>query len=324
MTDAVSSGGRDEQRLTPRDSGSPALDLRASDADRERVAEVLRDALAEGRLDMEEFEERLEATYQARTYGELAPITRDLPAAGAGAPPVSLVKEPVVAEGWRDRVVGGEGSSSWAVAVMSGFQRKGRWTMPKRFNCFAFWGGGEIDLREANFADREVQINCVAIMGGMNVIVPPGVEVVVRGIGIMGGFDHREEGAPGDPGAPRVVISGFAFWGGVGVERKLTRADRQRLKEERRQEKLDRKAARRELDGSGSRQGLGGLESLLDARDALVNHRDLFREQREELRDRHEELRELHRERHEERRELQRERRDARREERDRRRHREH
>ncbi len=71
-----------------------APELRASDADRERVAEVLRDALAEGRLDMAEFEERLDATYQARTYGELAPIIRDLPAAGAVPPTVDLVKEP--------------------------------------------------------------------------------------------------------------------------------------------------------------------------------------------------------------------------------------
>lgn len=69
-------------------------DLRASDADRERVAEVLRDALAEGRLDMAEFEERLEHTYRARTYGELAPITRDLPAHGV-TPAVSLRKDPV-------------------------------------------------------------------------------------------------------------------------------------------------------------------------------------------------------------------------------------
>ncbi|GAA3147737.1 hypothetical protein GCM10017687_76150 [Streptomyces echinatus] len=67
-------------------SDDAALDLRASDADRDRVAEILRDALAEGRLDMEEFEERLESAYRARTYGELAPLTRDLPAAGAVAP----------------------------------------------------------------------------------------------------------------------------------------------------------------------------------------------------------------------------------------------
>jgi hypothetical protein len=224
-------------------------DLRASDADRERVSEILRDALAEGRLDMAEFEERLDATYQARTYGELAPITRDLPAAGVTVPAVSLTKDPAAGPDWSGRITGGAGSSTWAVAVMSGFQRKGHWTMPRRFTCFAFWGGGEIDLREANFADREVEINAIAIMGGVDVIVPPGVEVVVRGIGVMGGFDHREEGVPGEPGAPRVVVTGFAFWGGVGVQRKLTRAEKLRIREERRQEKLERRAGRRELDG---------------------------------------------------------------------------
>ncbi|MFG2385017.1 DUF1707 SHOCT-like domain-containing protein [Streptomyces avermitilis] len=292
-------------------------ELRASDTDRERVSEQLRDAVAEGRLDMAEFEERLEATYKARTYGELAPITRDLPAAGVTAPPISMMKQPAPSGSWAERIVGGDGSSSWAVAIMAGFQRKGRWTVPKRFNSFAFWGGGEIDLREAYFADREVVVNCVAIMGGMNVVVPPGVEVVVRGIGIMGGFDHREEGVPGEPGAPRVIVTGFAFWGGIGVERKLTRAERLRLKEQRRQEKLERRAARKELQGSGSdgrdtRDALDGLDDLYDtARDALDEHRELMRERHEERRERHAQRHELHRER-----------REARREDRDRRRHR--
>jgi hypothetical protein len=273
-------------------------ELRASDADRERVAEVLRDALAEGRLDMAEFEERLEATYNARTYGELTPITRDLPVAGVTPPhaaSVSLVKEPVGSGSWAGRVVGGAGTSSWAVAVLSGFERRGRWTVPKRFNCFAFMGGGEIDLREANFADHEVEINCVAIMGGLNIIVPPGVEVVVRGIGIMGGFDHREEGVPGEPGAPRVIVNGFAFWGGVGVERKLTKEERRRLKEERRQEKLDRRASVRELQESFR-------DDVHDAHHRMLEgHRDLMRDRQEERRERHEERRERHRERREER-----------------------
>ncbi|GHD99538.1 DUF1707 SHOCT-like domain-containing protein [Streptomyces alanosinicus] len=224
-------------------SDDARADLRASDADRERVTEVLREAVAEGRLDMTEFEERLEAVYQARTYGELAPITRDLPTAGtAAAPaPVSFTKEPARDGGWAGRIVGGEGSSTGAVGIMSGFQRKGRWTVPKRFSCFAFWGGGEIDLREADFADREVEINCVAIMGGVQVIVEPGVEVVVRGIGIMGGFEHPRDAGPAEPGAPRVIIGGLAFWGGVAVQRKVTRAEQKRLKEERRQEKLERR-----------------------------------------------------------------------------------
>jgi hypothetical protein len=228
-----------------------APELRASDADRERVAEVLRDALAEGRLDMAEFEERLDATYRARTYGELAPITRDLPVGQVAAPPVSLGKEPAGAGDRLPRIVGGEGTSRGAVAVMSAFQRKGRWTVPRRFTCLTFWGGGELDLREADFAAPEVRIDCWAIMGGVNIVVPPGVEVVVRGIGIMGGFDHSEDGVPGEPGAPRVIVSGFAFWGGVGVERKLPRAERRRLKEERRQERLERDAGRRDPHGRG-------------------------------------------------------------------------
>lgn len=291
MSDAVSSGGSDDRRPMPQSPSTPVPELRASDADRDRVAEALREAVAEGRLDMEEFEERLEATYRARTYGELEPITRDLPSPGVTAPPISLRKEPEESGGWGERIVGGGGTSSWAVAVMSGFQRKGRWTAPKRFTCFAFWGGGEIDLREADFADREVEINCVAIMGGMNVIVPPGVEVVVRGIGIMGGFDHRQEGVPGDPGAPRVVITGLAFWGGVGVERKLTRADRQRLKEERRQDKLDRRTARKELHASFREDVEGAHREMLEA------HRDLMRDRHEELRQRRQERRDARRER---------------------------
>ncbi|MEV6002220.1 DUF1707 domain-containing protein [Streptomyces griseomycini] len=240
-----------------------APDLRASDADRERVADILRDALAEGRLDMEEFGERLDATYKARTYGELAPITRDLPTAqGAPVPAVSLSKDPERDGNWTGRIIGGddEGTSTWAVAVMSGFQRRGHWTAPRRFNCFAFWGGGEIDLREANFADREIVINAVAVMGGIDVVVPPGVEVVVRGVGVMGGFDHREEGVPGEPGAPRVIVTGFAFWGGVGVQRKLPRAEKQRLREERRREKLERKEQRRRELGAS----LPGLHDHLD------------------------------------------------------------
>lgn len=235
-----------DESLPERANTPAAPDLRASDADREQVAERLRDALAEGRLDMEEFGERLEATYKARTYRELEPITRDLPGAGVAAP-VSLVKQPLPAGAvdWPARI-GGQATSTWGVGVMSGFQRKGRWTAPRRFTCVAFWGGGEIDLREAHFEAGEIVVNCVAIMGGVNVIVPPGVEVVVRGIGIMGGFDHGQEGVPGDPGAPRVVLSGFAFWGGVGVDRKQTKAEQQRRKEERRREKLERKAERRE------------------------------------------------------------------------------
>ncbi|MFD5557894.1 DUF1707 domain-containing protein [Streptomyces sp. NPDC127068] len=252
MTDAEPGPAADPAR-EPSPANAPAprgkelnpAQLRASDADRELVVERLRDAMAEGRLDLDEFGERLEAAYAARTYGELAPITRDLPEVGTA--PTSLVKPPpgtVAGPRWPERI-GGEPTSSMGVAIMSAFERKGRWTAPRRFNAFALMGGGDIDLRDADFQDNEIVINCIAVMGGVDVTVPPGVDVVVRGIGIMGGFDHPDPEEYTDPAAPRVIVTGFAFWGGVGVRRKVTRAEKERLKAERRQEKLDRRAARR-------------------------------------------------------------------------------
>ena len=222
-----------------------APELRASDTDRERVAEVLRDALAEGRLDMAEFKERLEATYTARTYGELAPITRDLPApGGSGAPrAVSFRKDP--AQTGTGRSTGGAGS--WAgrarppPASPSCPASSARAAGPSPAGSTPSPSGAAATSTSARrTSPTEVVINCVAIMGGMQVTVPPGVEVVVRGIGIMGGFDQGDDSTPSDPDAPRVIVTGFAFWGGVGVERKPTRAEKQRLKEERRQQKLQR------------------------------------------------------------------------------------
>ncbi|MGW8557214.1 DUF1707 SHOCT-like domain-containing protein [Streptomyces tubercidicus] len=221
-------------------------ELRASDTDRERVAEILRDALTEGRLAMEEFDERLDATYKARTYGELVPLTADLPEAAAGGPaPLSLRKESGVPTPWAERIVSGTEGSAVGLSCMGGFHRKGRWTIGRRFTAACLMGGGQIDLREANFAGPEVVINCWVIMGGVNIVVPPGVQVDVGGLGIMGGFDAREDGTPGAPGAPRVVVKGMALMGGVSVERKLPRAERRRLKEERRRLKDD---GRKELD----------------------------------------------------------------------------
>src|SRR3954454_10629500 len=69
-------------------NGNDPTRLRISDQDRHQVAEVLREAAGEGRLDLEELDQRLEATYSARTYADLVPITLDLPS--VGVPPVGL------------------------------------------------------------------------------------------------------------------------------------------------------------------------------------------------------------------------------------------
>ncbi|WP_330242202.1 DUF1707 SHOCT-like domain-containing protein [Streptomyces sp. NBC_00525] len=211
--------------------------MRASDAERERVAEILREAVAEGRLEMEEFEQRLDSAYKARTRGELEPLVRDLPAVGAAPVPAPTAVRPRTgsAARWAERV-GKPATSGGAFAFWGGFRRRGNWTVGKVFTAFAMWGGGEIDLREANFEDRETVIRCFTIMGGIHVTVPPDLNVDVRGVGIMGGFgeDARDESVPA-PDAPRVRITGFALMGGVGVEHKRSKAEKQRLREARRE-----------------------------------------------------------------------------------------
>jgi hypothetical protein len=200
-------------------SSPPAVpdrgNIRASDADRERVADILREAAGDGRLTMEELDERLDAVYAAKTYAELEPITKDLPQAGAGPAPAPA---PVPPPGDLSRV-GGEPSSHGAVAILGGFSRKGDWVVPREFAAVAILGGGELDLREARFAEPVVTIHAVTIMGGIEITVPDDVTVQVTGVGIMGAFEHIASGE-GPPGGPKIIINGVAIMGGVEVRRK--------------------------------------------------------------------------------------------------------
>ncbi|MBT2367001.1 DUF1707 and DUF2154 domain-containing protein [Streptomyces sp. ISL-10] len=228
--------------------------MRASDSERERVAERLREAVAEGRLDMEEFEQRLEAAYTARTHGELAPLVRDLPPSGTIAPVGAPAPAPASGR-WAERI-GRPATSKGAFAFWGGFGRKGTWTIGRRFTAFTLMGGGEIDLREARFEDRETVITCVAVMGGVQVVVPPDLNVEVRGIGLMGGFgEHGSVDGEPDPSAPRVIVNGVALMGGVGVERKRTRAERQRLKAEKAENAERARLEKRERSGRNDGDG---------------------------------------------------------------------
>ena len=108
-------------------------------------------------------------------------------------------------------------------------------------------GGADFDLREARWAGAECVLTVNAFMGGATIVVGPDVDVVMEGIGIMGGFDDNATG-PGSPGAPVIIIDGFAFWGGVDVKRRPTKAEAERRRLERKQLKAEEKAARRQLE----------------------------------------------------------------------------
>lgn len=212
--------------------GEPAdrRHLRVSDAEREHAAEVLRRAAGDGRITLEELDDRLTAAYAARTYGELAAITEDLPDAGPQPPaPVTGPMPPAETGGPRfpEARIGGIPGSAISVGVMSEAHRSGGWVVPPSYTAVAIMGAVSLDLREAQFSGHEVTIQTFALMGGIDIIVDEEITVDVSGFAFMGGFDHRATG-PGRPGAPRVKVVGFAMMGGVNVQRRPPRKKKPR------------------------------------------------------------------------------------------------
>jgi Domain of unknown function (DUF1707) len=185
--------------------------VRASDADRELAAETLRQAAGDGRLTLEELDERLEATHAARVYAELEKLTEDLPAAQLPRPTGGSLPA---------QRFGGTPTSRFGIAVMSGFGRGGRWVVPRWFTGLAIMGYGAIGMRDASFAGRITRVTAFALMGGIDIVVPEDAEVHARGLGIMGIFSGRRTSGPGRAGAPVIIVTGLAIMGEISVRRR--------------------------------------------------------------------------------------------------------
>ncbi len=188
--------------------------LRISDSDRHQVAELLRHAAGEGRIDLDELDERLEAAYAAKTYADLVPITADLPTRAEQAPvprprPGATPSVPAVAY-------------NNSFSVMGDCSRRGLWLVPERHTAFSMMGSITLDLRQAQFAAREVTIDAYAIMAGIDVIVNAQTQVIVEGIGIMGDFSESRPKVPAEltPSSQVVRVKGMALMAGVSVQRK--------------------------------------------------------------------------------------------------------
>ncbi|PZF81408.1 DUF1707 SHOCT-like domain-containing protein [Jiangella anatolica] len=205
-----------------------AADLRCSDVDRDRVAEALRQAAGDGRLTLTELEERLEATFKARTYGELQPITRDLPqgpyplpggnpaanwqqgrpaparAASAARPPLPPSAGPVR-------------SGERITSVLSNEKRQGRWEVPARIDVTSILGEVVLDFTEAVVRTPEVEIQTAIVLGSLTMIVPEGIDVRLdEGTNILGERKMKLR-EPVTPGAPVYRVRGFVLLGEVTV-----------------------------------------------------------------------------------------------------------
>ena len=176
-------------------------DLRASDADRERVVAVLAEAAGDGRLTLEEHAERVHRAYRARTLGELAGLTEDLVA--PSAQPLRL-------------------DASRSVAALFTTQRRdGRWVMPDRLVVTAVGGHVVLDLREAMLQGLHTIVHATLIGGQLHFLVPEGVRVAVtnaRQPGRAGSDLAPRSSEPGVPGSPLVEVRAFTVAGRVRVQ----------------------------------------------------------------------------------------------------------
>jgi hypothetical protein len=173
-------------------------DLRASDADRDRVAALLGDALATGRLTSVEHADRLDVAYTAKTIGELVPLTRDLPAVSTPSALPEAIEHQVI-------------SSKFSKIV-----RKGRWVASRHTRLSARFGALIIDLSDAVLPGREITIETDARFSKMIVQVPDNAHVIDEGSSIFG---KRNVTAGSHEDGPLIRLTGTSRFSKVVVAR---------------------------------------------------------------------------------------------------------
>lgn len=171
-------------------------DLRASDADRDRVLALLAEAMSDGRLTLDEHAERVQRACTARTLGELADLTTDLVVASA---------QPVRLDG--GRLISG---------IFGPAKRDGRWVVPEVLTVTAMFGEVEVDVTEAILQARHVQLHATVIGGRLRLVVPDGVSVVMNAPLVLG---RRRGGTPlpADAETPVIEVKGLVLGGEIIV-----------------------------------------------------------------------------------------------------------
>jgi DUF1707 SHOCT-like domain len=187
----------------------PSPEMRASDADRDRVIDVLRVAVGEGRLTPDEFEERMQAVLSARTFGELAPLTADLPPA-SGFPARTVVRPAAVPPEGEMRISQRGGSVS----------RTGRWAVPRRIELRPSWCDVTLDFTEALIRHDTLLIEMRMRGGTLTLVAGPGVVVDAEGLTVRyTDVEMRPSAEPGAKVVLRVELVGRMRYGRIEVQR---------------------------------------------------------------------------------------------------------
>lgn len=192
--------------------------MRAADADRTIVSDLLAAAYAEGRLTREEHDERLARAMEAKTFDDLRGLTADLiPGSNQGRTigAFSSAGAPVV-----DRSEHSDEADT-TFAVFGGMERSGGWRARKTISNITLFGGSKFDFRHATFASDILTLNVFCAFGGVDVVVPEGVNVRNETVAIFGGTDVKN--ITPAPGGPTIVMKGLVLFGGIDAKGKRRR-----------------------------------------------------------------------------------------------------
>jgi hypothetical protein len=165
---------------------------------REVASRELARAASAGGMTLGEYAERAEALQEAATAEEIQAAVQGLPEESADVTSARLGR--------------------WVIAIFGGARQDGRWRLSKRVWVLTAFGGAKLDLSAAKPEVSVSTITAIAILGGADILVPPGVSVELSGLSLLGGKgDRRTSGTP-LPGSPVVRVRAFTFLGGVAIK----------------------------------------------------------------------------------------------------------
>lgn len=216
------------------------------DEAREKVIDILSESFAQDLVSIEDFERRVTLAQKARTMPELGTAIEGLRAGAPGSPAAGRGELATMPRLAADLPMGRIRPTDRAVAIFGETNRSGAWIPARRNTLVAVMGSMELDLREALLGPGETAFTVTAVMGSVEVIVPPGLHIECSGSAILGSFEHRETRAlPASGDMPMVRIDGFAVLSSVEIEYRYPGESKREARRRRKREKRERRRLRR-------------------------------------------------------------------------------
>jgi len=182
---------------------NPVDVARAADADREAIAERLRIAAGDGRIDLAELEDRLGQAYAAKTYGQLQVLVADLPSRAPSIQRYDALPEP---------------ETLVLKTRTPNIKQSGRWVVPRRITAESRTGFITIDFTDASCAHAEVDVEAVTEHGRIRLLLPDGWAARISPSSTNTSHIKSKAAETPDAGAPTIVVTGHPVHGYITIK----------------------------------------------------------------------------------------------------------